>query len=112
MPKYLGSQHRTGTPKARESLAKQTKRYDFPDKRKVSDSYSHDLESLVKTAGLKSELDAAVSSDPEFERRWATVKEWSEASRYETHNRLKAQSLYDAITHPAHGVLLWIERFW
>jgi hypothetical protein len=29
-------------------IAKQTKRFDFPDKRTVQDSHSHDLEQLIR----------------------------------------------------------------
>jgi len=33
-------------------IAKQTKRYDFPDKKRVRDVFTHNLETLVKVAEL------------------------------------------------------------
>jgi hypothetical protein len=33
-------------------IAKKTKRYDFPDKATVQDSYTHDLIKLIKISGL------------------------------------------------------------
>jgi len=37
-------------------IAKSTKRYEFPDKKRVRESYTHDLEKLVKVAGLELSL--------------------------------------------------------
>lgn len=34
-------------------IAKKTKRYDFPNKRIAIDSYTHDLNQLVRVAGLQ-----------------------------------------------------------
>ncbi|MCH9011178.1 MAG: HEPN domain-containing protein, partial [Chloroflexi bacterium] len=34
-------------------IAKQIRRYDFPDRKLVNDSYTHDLEKLLGVSGLK-----------------------------------------------------------
>ena len=93
-------------------IAKQTKRYDFPDKKTVNASYSHCLKDLVKVAGLDLALDQEMKRDPDFAVNWAVVKDWSEESRYEKHTKKEAQALYSAITNKEHGVLRWIKQHW
>ncbi len=87
--------------------------HDFPPAKKfVEDCYSHDLEKLLRAAGLTAQRDADVAANSAFEQNWDVVKDWSERSRYERHSQLKAQKLYDAITHPADGVFPWIQVHW
>jgi HEPN domain-containing protein len=92
-------------------IAKQTKKFEFPDKKTVMDSYTHDLEKLVKVAKLDTQLKSLLN-DPDFSLRWSTVKDWSEESRYQTHNRQEALDIYSAITDPNHGVLQWLQQHW
>ncbi|MGB3266368.1 MAG: HEPN domain-containing protein [Microcoleus sp.] len=92
-------------------IAKQTHKFDFPDKKTVIDSYTHDLAKLVKVAKLDAEL-TSLLGDPNFPPRWALVKDWSEESRYEKHNKQKAVDVYSAITDPNHGVLQWLQQHW
>lgn len=92
-------------------IAKQTHKFDFPDKKTVIDSYTHDLEKLVKVAKLDAELKSLLG-DPNFSPRWALVKDWSEESRYQKHNKQKALDVYSAITDPNHGVLQWLQQHW
>ena len=92
-------------------IAKQTKKNDFPDKKTVMDSYTHDLEKLVKVAKLEKQLKSLLN-DPEFSVRWLEVKDWSEESRYQKHDRQKALNIYSAITDPTHGVLQWLQQHW
>lgn len=92
-------------------IAKQTQEFDFPDKKTVMDSYTHDLEKLVKVAKLEKQLKSLLN-DPDFSLRWSMVKDWSEESRYQTHNRQEALDIYSAITDPNHGVLQWLQQHW
>ena len=93
-------------------IAKQTRRYDFPDKKTVNASYTHSLTSLVGVAGLALVLDQEMKDDPEFANNWAVVKDWLPESRYKKHTRKDARSLYSAITNEKHGVLRWIKQHW
>ncbi|GAG05743.1 unnamed protein product [marine sediment metagenome] len=93
-------------------IAKQTRRYDFPDKKTVDESYTHDLTKLIKIAGLELTLDNEMRKDQVFGRYWATAKDWSEQSRYERHAEKEAQNLYSAIADRKHGVLRWIKQYW
>jgi len=93
-------------------IAKQTRRYDFPDKKTVNASYTHSLTSLAGVAGLALVLDQEMKDDPEFANNWAVVKDWSEESRYKKRTKKEAQDLYSAITNKNHGVLRWIKQHW
>lgn len=93
-------------------IAKQTKRYDFPNKKIAIDSYTHDLNQLVRVAGLQAALAAEIRRDANFEVNWAIVKDWGEESRYERHDAAAAKGLYLAIAATKHGVLKWLKRHW
>jgi HEPN domain-containing protein len=80
-------------------IAKQTRRYDFPDKKSVDESYTHDLTKLVKIAGLGLDLDKEIKSNADFAVNWSIVKDWSEASRYEKHTEKEAQAVYFAVVN-------------
>ncbi len=94
-------------------IAKQTKRHDFPEKKRVNDSYVHDLERLLEVSGLKTNYTAEAKLNREFEVNWSTVKDWDESSRY---TNGKADTLvkdfYKAVTARKNGVLTWIKKFW
>ena len=93
-------------------IARKTRKYDFPDKQVVNDSYTHDLAKLLKTAGLERDLANASKSDPNLESNWAVVKDWKIESRYDFMSKQKANELYNAIAARTHGVLSWIKRQW
>lgn len=93
-------------------VAKQTRRYDYPDKKRTDASYTHDLEKLVIVADLKPLLDAELRANRVFDSNWATVKDWSEQSRYRKYTRLQAQRLFDAVHDPTNGALAWVQQRW
>jgi HEPN domain-containing protein len=93
-------------------IAKKTKRYDFPDKKTVEDSYTHEIEKLIGVAGLKQDLQNETKRNKQFEVNWTVVKDWTEVSRYERQNDKKAHDLYSAITNRQNGVLKWIRQYW
>ncbi len=93
-------------------IAKQTQQYDFPDKKTVLDSYSHDLVKLVRVARLDAQLNEKIDNDENnyFTRYWSIVKDWTEESRYKQHTEQEASEIYQAITDPDHGVLKWLQQ--
>lgn len=93
-------------------IAKQFKRSEFPDRRMVNDSYTHDLVKLMRLGGLEPDLEATSSADPAFETYWAVTKDWSEESRYSFSSQLKARDLFEAISEPNHGVIQWVRTKW
>src|SRR5579864_8154006 len=70
-------------------IAKGTRRFEFPDKRRVDSSYTHDLELLMRLAHLDESHKERVKRDPEFKANWGTVEAWDEQSRYERHSEEK-----------------------
>lgn len=93
-------------------VAKQTKRHEFPDKKRVDPSYTHKLSVLMRLGNLDESHAERISLDPEFKANWGTVEEWDEQSRYERHNAEKARELVLAVGDRRHGVLAWIKRYW
>ncbi|NQU21104.1 MAG: HEPN domain-containing protein [Candidatus Nealsonbacteria bacterium] len=93
-------------------IARQTKEHDFPDKKIVDQSYSHNLVKLVGVGRLETALESRIRSDPTFNTHWSIVKDWSEQSRYERHSSEQAHNLYTAVTCKDHGILQWLEHYW
>jgi hypothetical protein len=92
-------------------IAKKTRKYDFPDKRTVNDSYDHNITKLVGVAGLDLQLQQQLMN-PQFVIMWTIVKDLNEISRYETQSFLKARDLLNAISDRRNGVFQWIKRYW
>lgn len=93
-------------------IARNTKRFDFPDLRTVRDSHSHNLEQLLRIAGLEHVLREAAKVDPQLAVNWAVAKDWSENSRYLRHGQREAFDLYRAVASRKSGVLAWIRSHW
>jgi len=86
--------------------------YEMPPKKRVADSYIHDLTRLAEIAGLNGALDAQMAADASFAAGWGVAKDWSEASRYEQLPQRLAADMVAAVADPTSGVLAWISRFW
>jgi HEPN domain-containing protein len=93
-------------------IAKLTKPDEFPDKNFGAKCWVHDIEPLVKLAGLETQRDADAATNVNLSANWATVRAWRETSRYERKTQADAQALYDAITHDPDGVLPGIRLQW
>lgn len=95
-------------------ICRHIRRYDFPDRRTVQDSYKHNLESLLTTAGDKTKKFASeMARNKNLERNWSMVVNWKETVRYE-HNisDKKAKDFYLAIIDKKNGVLTWLKKCW
>jgi HEPN domain-containing protein len=92
-------------------IAKRTKRHDFPEKKTVMDSHTHDPIELLGPAGLKSDHRTAMLQQ-DFAKNWKIVTEWKAESRYASHSRQKAEDLLAAINDRKAGVLRWITQYW
>lgn len=94
-------------------IAKNTRAGDWPPKPEdVRKMYSHDLNELIKQAGLAAAFRTELTSNPQFAGYWGTVKEWSEQKRYERCSQTDAGELIMAITDISNGVLVWIQQYW
>jgi hypothetical protein len=94
-------------------IAKQTRRFEFPDKNHAARCYSHDLSDLMKLAGLTILFEKDCDADPRLRANWAVVKDWTVDSRYE-HNIAGqlAKGMYSAVASRKHGVLKWLRSHW
>ena len=94
-------------------VAKQVRRYDFPNKRVANEAFTHDLERLLKVAGLGPTLERDLDANPALELNWAVVKDWTAAARYDDAiTAAQARDLYSACTARKNGVLAWIRQRW
>jgi hypothetical protein len=94
-------------------IAKQTRKYDFPNKEIAQKSYVHDLEQLLKIAGLDYQLKRDMATNNRLEVNWSIVKDWKETSRYVSSvSSAEAKDLYSACTSRMNGILAWIKEKW
>lgn len=80
-----------------------------PNKKAWETLFSHDLQALLDMAGLSVDL---FRSSASLQANWATVKDWSEQSRYQIVDEVDAKQIHSAITNPEGGVLEWLKTFW
>jgi hypothetical protein len=90
-----------------------TRAFDFPP-RNASDYWVHDLEKLLKGAGLEPDLERDRGEDKRLAAYWYVVRDWKEDRRYRYNGNdgeRAAQELLQAISDPEHGVLQWLLRY-
>ena len=93
-------------------IAKRTREHDFPEKKLVNDSHTHDLGKLLNLAELKDELDAVIGADPAMQSALDKIQDWSETSRYQRRTAQEADALLKAIEDQTGGLLPWIRLHW
>lgn len=84
----------------------------FEDKKYAEKCWTHDVEELVRQAGLAVERDKAAGTNLNLSQNWLIAKDWSESSRYRMSTQLHAEKLVSALTDNTDGVLRWIKNFW
>jgi hypothetical protein len=112
---YAGAYYLTGLAlecALKACIARSSEQYDFPELKRVQDSWNHDLAKLLGTAGLNEEYAKKSKAAPQFETNWQTVKDWKIDSRYERRSEKEAWEIYNASTEAAHGIMPWIEEHW
>ena len=94
-------------------IAKRTQQHDFPDKKLVNESHTHNLKELLRLANLDGSLDADSRVLPALATNWTIIQNWSETSRYDSGRSLQeAGSLVLAIESPSGGLLPWVQQRW
>jgi HEPN domain-containing protein len=94
-------------------IAKRTERHDFPDKKITNESYTHNLNELLKAARLDTIFDTDALANDRLAENWTTIKDWSENARYRAIiSESDARELYSAITRRTGGVLPWLKKRW
>ena len=93
-------------------IAKQINEHEVPDKSFINGFYVHDLERLIKLAGLEQDHTDRIKSDPDFKINWSLVQKWNENARYKEWTDIEAGELYNAIDNFKGGVLSWLRQYW
>lgn len=94
-------------------IAKQIKRYEFPNKDLVNKAWSHDLENLIGIAGLTTALKAEMKANRTLELNWAIVKDWNESSRYDINiSETQVKDFYSACFAGKNSILSWVKERW
>ena len=93
------------------AIARRTQRHEFPPKPTVVRGiYDHDLNTLLKAAGLEKALEATAVGNAALKQNWVLVKDWTVESRYVT-TGLDGEVMYRAATG-RNGVLAWLRQHW
>ena len=90
-------------------IARSTRRYDFPDKELVNQSYTHNLTNLLRLAQLEAALENDAKTQPALGAKWATVTRWKIEARY--NQGATAQEALD-LYRAANGVVAWLRHHW
>jgi len=94
-------------------VAKQVRKFDFPNKKLALDSHSHNLDQLLGVSGLKKTHQEEMNINADFKAKWLVVRDWSENARYSTGRSMtQARDLYAAITDRRNGILKWLKTHW
>lgn len=88
----------------------------FEDRWDARKCLTHDVNELIRLAGLDNELNArlavSAASGDMFVPNWKMVAGWTVTSRYAPRSEADARDLFGAITHNPDGVLRWLKRYW
>jgi|HubBroStandDraft_6_1064221.scaffolds.fasta_scaffold885739_2 HEPN domain-containing protein len=95
-------------------IASQFRENEIPDRILVDKVYTHKLADLLKLAGLENTLEMDRQRDPNLERRWSAIKNWSEQARYAIWTEEQARAIIDAIDGDGRsgGLFQWLSARW
>jgi HEPN domain-containing protein len=84
----------------------------IPDRSFVNSIFTHNLDALVKAAGLAEYLKQDCRNNAVLGRNWLFAKDWNEASRYRTWSQLDAETMVDSVGNDSDGVVHWVRQHW
>ena len=84
----------------------------FQDKEYLKKCFTHDVEALIKAAGLEVARGLDIQSNPKRGVNWNVVKDWEVDIRYKDRDQSEAEKLYNAVSDDTNGVLSWIKTQW
>lgn len=93
-------------------IARQISADTIPELSFIKSVYDHDLQRLIRVAGLSAELKQTQDADSDFAANWAIVCEWSPEDRYGLVDLGSAQVMIAAVADATRGVLPWIKARW
>lgn len=94
-------------------IASQTQEHEFPDKEWAAKVFTHNLESLMKFAGLESALESQMGVTAVFQENWNRIKEWKVEWRYELPvGHAEAATFVQSVADATDGMLPWLRAHW
>lgn len=90
-------------------IARDVRRYTFPDRRLADRAFTHDLRNLLDVAGLKPELQLA---SPAVRENWDIVYNWSVDMRYRSGMPVDECRKYLRAVADRGGFLPWLKQRW
>lgn len=88
----------------------------YPTSGKLGKAFkTHELQDLVKLAGLKKELEEKQDKKEDFYTYWSLLTDWSVDARYEpvgSNEKQNAQEIIEALEDPEEGVFTWLKMKW
>lgn len=88
----------------------------YPDTGRIGGLYkTHNMEDLIKLAGLRVQLDQKLILEPQFDSNWRLVTTWNEALRYRpigSTTQIEALQLIEALEDTNFGIFTWIKKHW
>jgi HEPN domain-containing protein len=95
-------------------IAAQFRENEIPDKKLVDKVYTHKLSELLSLAGLEKLLEIEGQKDLAVDRRWSSVKNWSEQARYAIWTEEQARDIIDAVDGDGKtgGLFQWLSARW
>jgi len=84
----------------------------FRERKFSENCWTHNIEDLVRLAGLRSVLDLDMKANTQLGVNWVYATRWKEISRYQMPSKFDARRLFEAVTDAANGVLPWIIAHW
>ena len=94
-------------------IAGQIRKNTIPDKDLVNNTYTHNFQKLMETAGIFYQLKQDIKTDTGLFSSWNVVKDWKTDIRYTTSvTRLEARDFIDAIENQQDGILQWLVQHW
>jgi HEPN domain-containing protein len=87
---------------------------EIPDRNLVNKVYTHDLAALLSLAELEKPLEIERQTDPDLDRRWSVVKNWTEQARYALWTEEQATAMLDAVDGDGKtgGLFQWLSARW
>jgi hypothetical protein len=87
---------------------------EIPDRNLVNKVYTHYLAALISIAELEKPLEMERQTDPELNRRWSIIKNWTEQARYALWTEEQATAIIDAVNGDGRtgGLFQWLSARW
>jgi hypothetical protein len=94
-------------------IAGQTQEHEFPDKEWAVKVFTHNLESLIKLAGLENALESQRLASVGFQKNWNRIREGKVEWRYEPLiDDIEAATFLQSVADATDGILPWLRARW